>query len=84
MSGRPVRVHVEQLVLHGFDPRQRHRIGDAVRAELAETLSAGGLGPPADGPATTPRIDAGTVTLGARGDGIGAGVAKAVRGVLRR
>ena len=30
-----VTLHIEQLVLHGFDPRDRHAIGDALRAELA-------------------------------------------------
>jgi hypothetical protein len=32
---RRVRLHIGELVLHGFDPRDRHAIADAVRAELA-------------------------------------------------
>jgi hypothetical protein len=31
----PIRLRIEQLVLHGFDPRDRHAIGEALRAELA-------------------------------------------------
>jgi hypothetical protein len=33
-------VEIDELVLHGFDPRDRSHIGDAVRTEMA-TLLAG-------------------------------------------
>ncbi len=29
-----IELHIEELVLHGFDARDRHRIGDAVQREL--------------------------------------------------
>jgi hypothetical protein len=38
---RPVRLRIDELVLHGFDPRDRHAIGDAVRDKLTRLLSAG-------------------------------------------
>lgn len=37
----PLRIRINRLVLHGFDPRDRHAIGDAVRAELARMFAGG-------------------------------------------
>lgn len=34
-----VTVHIEELVLHGFDPRHRRAIGEAIRDELARALA---------------------------------------------
>ena len=34
MAVARVELHIEELVLHGFPPRDRARIGDAVQAEL--------------------------------------------------
>jgi hypothetical protein len=31
---------IDEIVLHGFDPRQRHAIADAVTAELTRLLHA--------------------------------------------
>ena len=31
---------IDELVLHGFDPRQRHAIGDAVARELTRLARA--------------------------------------------
>jgi hypothetical protein len=41
MSDRPRRIEVtiDELVLHGFEPRHRERIAEAVRSELAEALA---------------------------------------------
>jgi hypothetical protein len=39
VSAAPVvELHIEELVLHGFAPGDRHRIADAVQAELARRL----------------------------------------------
>ncbi len=35
-----ISVRIEELVLHGFDPRQRHAIGAAVERELARLREA--------------------------------------------
>ena len=34
-----VRVEIDELVLHGFEPADRHEIADALRAELAGALA---------------------------------------------
>jgi hypothetical protein len=36
-----VELHIEELVLEGFDPRDRHRMRDAVERELARLLGEG-------------------------------------------
>lgn len=38
-----VEVHVEELVLHGFDPAQRHLIADHLAAALGPALADGGV-----------------------------------------
>lgn len=78
-----IRVRIGELVLHGFDPLDRHSIGDAVRGELADVLGADGL--PDTSSVRIPRLRAGTVTARRRGGhGIGTEVARAVQGALRK
>jgi hypothetical protein len=79
VTPREVRLHLDELVLHGFNRGDRTRIGDAVQAELARLL--GERVPPglAEG---RPReaLDAGafTVARGARPADVGAQVAQAL------
>jgi hypothetical protein len=54
-----VNVHVENLVLHGFDPRDGDAIGDALRAELARAIGGAPL-------ASRDRIDGGEFRLADR------------------
>jgi hypothetical protein len=35
---------IDELVLDGFDPRDRHRIGDAIESRLAALVSPGDVG----------------------------------------
>jgi hypothetical protein len=60
-----IRLHIDELVLYGFDPRQRHAIADAVQAELTRLLNDS-LGDPdllkTISPANHRRVDAGTFT----------------------
>ena len=42
---RKVELHIEELVLHGFPPGDRHRIGDAATRELARLFAEGGVPP---------------------------------------
>ena len=85
MDMRPeVRVHIEELVLDGFAPGDRYRIGEAVERELARLLGAGG--PPGSlgrGRALA-RLDAGAfeVTPDSSAAEIGSRVARAVHGGL--
>ncbi len=56
-------VHIEELVLHGFNVADRHRIGDAVQQELTRLFSEQdnieGLG----GADFRPTIDAGSIDV---------------------
>ena len=63
-------LHIDELVLHGFSPADRHRIADAVRAELERRLAGpgaaerlGSLAGPADVPIE--RLDAGSLQIAA-------------------
>lgn len=38
-----IEVHIEELVLHGFDPRDRLSIGDAVQSELSRLFAEGDM-----------------------------------------
>ncbi|HET7502147.1 MAG TPA: hypothetical protein VFK02_14115 [Kofleriaceae bacterium] len=80
-------LHIEELVLHGFSPADRHRIADAVRAELERRLAGPGTaeqlrhlasGAPID------RLDAGSlhVVEPARPAAIGAQVGGALASAL--
>jgi hypothetical protein len=77
-----IRLHIEELVLHGFDPRDRHAIGDAVRGELAALLA----GQQISQSASVRSIDGGSIHTGSLRDTkpIGHAVANAVRGGLPR
>ena len=57
-----VELHIEELVLEGFEPHQREDIAEALRARLAEALATG-VPPALLGDAAV--IDAGSITLDA-------------------
>jgi hypothetical protein len=81
-----VELHVDELVLHGFAPRDRHAVGDALRAELTRLIAEGGVPAGmarADGAA---RLDGGSfrVSPGQRAADVGAAVARAVYGSTPR
>ncbi len=61
MNPREIEVHIEELVLHGFDPRSRWAIGDALETELRGLLAAQGL--PATWRDNPARVDAGAIRL---------------------
>lgn len=82
MSTRPGRLEVviDELVLHGFDPRHRDRIADAARAELAAVLA--GWQPAAGGSAV--QLEAGSFSLlpAAPPAAVGRGVARQIGQLL--
>ena len=45
MNPREIEVYIEELVLHGFEPANRWRLGDALEKELRGLLSAKGVPP---------------------------------------
>ncbi len=70
-----VELHIEELVLHGFEPRDRYRIGEAVQHELTRLiaqmgapgwLSRGGEVERLDGGAFETSPDSGAKTIGAQ------------------
>lgn len=79
---RDVSVHIDELVLRGFPPGDRYRIGDVVREELERLIRAGGLpeGPLGD----RARIQAPefTYTPDAGPEAIGREIARALYGGL--
>jgi hypothetical protein len=77
-----VELHIEELVLHGFDPRDRHGIADAVQQELARLVAERGLSA-IRAPGDVARLDGGTIELdAARGSVAGAPIARAVHSTL--
>jgi hypothetical protein len=86
MDMRPARIEliIDELVLHGFAPGDRHAIGDAVQAHLESLLAAGPIAP-----ARSMSVDAlapRQVQLGpkAKAGAIGSGIAQAIHGGLSR
>jgi hypothetical protein len=77
----PVSVRIEELVLHGFDPRQRLAIGAAVERELARLLASGGEPTRLAG---THRVDGGSfgVARDAAPGAVGVEIARAIHGGL--
>jgi len=81
-----VELHIEELVLHGFAPGDRYRIGAAVERELAHLFSDAGVPPSLMQSIDVARLDGGAfqVAPGAKTETIGAQVAQAVYGELHR
>jgi len=81
-----VDLHIEELVLEGFAPGDRHRIGAAVERELARLIVERGVpaGLAAGGEAQ--RVDGGSfeVKPGGRAESVGRQVAGAVYGGMNR
>ena len=84
MKPREIEVHIEELVLHGFAPRSRWDMADALQQELHGLLAAHGIPPPWQN--SPERIDAGVIraTAPARSTIAGEQIARAIyRGVVR-
>jgi hypothetical protein len=56
-----IELHIEELVLDGFEPHQRYEIAEALRARLGEVLAERGVPPSL---ADVPAIDAGSISFG--------------------
>jgi hypothetical protein len=81
-----VDLHIEELVLDGFNPGDRHRIGAAVEAELARLFAERGVSPSLAWGAELATLDGGSfdVAPGAGPEQVGGQVAQAVYGGLNR
>ena len=84
MRPHRIEVHIEELVLHGFSPADRLRIGGAVERELARLLQQ--AGPEALRTREQESLDAGSFERSpqATPGAIGEAVAGSVAGALRR
>jgi hypothetical protein len=73
-------IEIDELVLHGFPPADRYRIGEAVQAELTRILGERGLAGAWTSGAAAVRLDAGSfnVASGMPAAAIGGSAAEAV------
>jgi hypothetical protein len=80
MNKPDVNLHIDALVLEGFAHGDRHRVGEAVRLELARLLSEQGVPRPWTRGGAMARLDGGAfeVAPGSRAEVMGAQVAESV------
>lgn len=75
---------IDELVLHGFDPRQRHAIGDALSRELTRLVRAHAAELRGRQAVDVARLDAGSFETGqATAAGAGAGIADRIFSAVR-
>jgi hypothetical protein len=74
-----VELHIEELVLHGFPPGDRYRIGEAVERELSRLFAEHGVPPSLERGGEVPSLNAGAFELqpGLRAEVIGVRAAQA-------
>lgn len=88
MKKPAIRVHIEELVLHGFAANDRYAIADALEHELSRLLAVDFATPLISftGNSDRPRVDAGTfhAQSDAKPNSIGAQIAQAVHGGVTR
>jgi hypothetical protein len=86
MKPENVELHIEELVLRGFAPGDRYRIGEAVERELARLFTEEGVPPSLARRSGIERLDGGAfeVAHGLKAEAIGVQVAQAVFGGLSR
>ena len=87
MKRGPIHLHIDELVLHGFNPADRHQIADAVERELARLLDGAEFLPQVGTSLQIDRKDAGQIVVGDRnaslvGSEIARAVGASVSGVL--
>jgi hypothetical protein len=75
-----IELHIEELVLHGFRPSDRHRIGEELQLELARLLREKDMPSLLEQGGEYPRINSGTIKIGPVSDGrhVGRRIADAV------
>ena len=84
MKPAEIELRVGELVLHGFEPKDRHRIGLAMENELGRLLAERGAPRSLDQGREIPQLTGGSfeVAPGAGAGSIGVQVAQAVYGGL--
>ncbi len=86
MKPARIELHIEELVLHGFAPGDRHAIGDAVERELARLFTEHGLASSSLASGERAHVNAGEFQVApeSKAPAVGAQVATAVHGGLTR
>jgi hypothetical protein len=82
MNAQPsIELHIEELVLHGFAPGDRHRIAEALQSALMHLLADPTMRGSLATPRETARLDGGSfqVPAHAKPKAIGAQVAQSVQ-----
>lgn len=84
MKPANIALHIDELILHGFAPGDRYRIGEAVERELTRLLSEQGVPDPMIKGGEHERLDGGMFSAGPTGkpETIGVQVAQAVHGAI--
>jgi len=84
-DGEKIELNIEELVLHGFAPGDRYRIGEAVEQELTRMLADRGVPKSMEGDREVASVDGGAIEVatGSRAETVGMQVARAVYGGLR-
>ena len=75
-------IEIDELVLHGFPPADRNRIGEAVQAELARIVGERSLPDAWAGGGAAARLDGGSFNVSGPGETVGGGIANAVMRAL--
>jgi len=85
MKPKNIELNIEELVLHGFAPGDRYRIGEAVEQELSRMLADRGVPQSLERGGEIVSVDGGAfeVAPDSMAQVVGAQVAKAVYGGLR-
>ncbi len=80
MSNNNIELNIDKLVLHGFSPGDRHRIGAAVERQLTQMLTEQGMPATLSQGGDMPHINGGTFNAApnAKADTIGSQVARSV------
>ncbi len=86
MRLKNIELHIEELVLHGFEAGDRHSIGEAVERELSRLFTEQGVPPSLERGSRIDSLKGGDIkiTPGSSAEVIGARVAQAVYGGLKR
>ena len=86
MKPENVELRIEDLVLRGFAPGDRYRIGVAMERELARLFDEQGVPPSLAQGSEIERLDSGAfeVAHGSKSEAVGAQIAQAIYGGLSR
>ena len=84
-TAQNIELHIEELVLHGFSPRERYAIGEAVQRELTRLFTEQGIHPSL-WQGRIARLDGGSIQVkqDTKADAIGKQVAQSVYGGMKK